>query len=61
VITRPEATRRSLVTHYCPVRCTPHYWQFIPPSRRVKGHLDGMGYISTFYYDLLADWTPKWL
>jgi phytanoyl-CoA hydroxylase len=49
-ITRPNMTRRSMVTHYCPVRCTPHYFQFLPEERQVKRPVEAGGYVSSFYY-----------
>jgi hypothetical protein len=49
-ITRENSTRRSLVTHYCPARCTPHYFRFMDVKDQVKRELDNKGYISSFYY-----------
>jgi hypothetical protein len=49
-ISAPNSTRRSLVTHYCPVHCTPHYFQFLEVARHQKKQVDAGGYISSFYY-----------
>ena len=49
-ITKPNMTRRSLVTHYCPLHCTPHYFQFLPADRQVKRKVAAGGYVSSFYY-----------
>jgi phytanoyl-CoA hydroxylase len=59
-ITDPSATRRSLVVHYCPTRCTPYYMQFLEPRRQKRLRLEDGGQISTFYYDLdgLAEPSP---
>lgn len=58
-ITRQNTTRRSLVTHYCPAHCTPHYFQFIDPSTRVKREIPSGGYVSSFYYNLAPDRAPN--
>lgn len=49
-ITQENSTRRSLVTHYCPARCTPHYFRFMDVKDQVKHEIYGKGYISSFYY-----------
>jgi hypothetical protein len=51
-ITKPASTRRSLVTHYCPARCTPHYFRFIDVERQIKRKTASGGYMSSFYYDV---------
>jgi ectoine hydroxylase-related dioxygenase (phytanoyl-CoA dioxygenase family) len=51
-IDHPGSTRRSLVTHYCPARCTPHYFRFIDVDRQVKRRTPNGGYLSSFYYEL---------
>jgi hypothetical protein len=51
-ITRENSTRRSLVTHYCPARCTPHYFRFMDVERQVKKRLPRNGYVASFYYDV---------
>ncbi len=49
-ITLPNKSRKSLVTHYCGARSTPHYFQYLPVERQFKRPcLDG--YISSFYYE----------
>jgi ectoine hydroxylase-related dioxygenase (phytanoyl-CoA dioxygenase family) len=48
-ITREGATRRSLVTHYCPLSNTPHYFQHATHCRKVPV---GDNAISSFYYPL---------
>jgi phytanoyl-CoA hydroxylase len=55
-ITQPGATRRSLVTHYCPARNTPHYFRLIPEARRRKIPVGIDRLVSTFYYDLIVPW-----
>lgn len=50
-ITKPNSTRRSLVTHYCPVHCTPNYFRFLPPERQVKRRADAGGFLSSYYYE----------
>jgi ectoine hydroxylase-related dioxygenase (phytanoyl-CoA dioxygenase family) len=49
-ITKPNMTRRSMVTHYCPVHCIPHYFQFLPEERQVKRRVEAGGYVSSYYY-----------
>jgi hypothetical protein len=49
-ITTEGTTRRSLVTHYCPARCMPHYFRFLDVERQVKRRLALGGYVSSFYY-----------
>jgi phytanoyl-CoA hydroxylase len=51
-ITRENSTRRSLVTHYCPLRCTPHYFKYLDEKDQVKRKVSAGGYISSFYYNL---------
>jgi phytanoyl-CoA hydroxylase len=51
-------TRRSLVLHYCPATCTPHFFRFVGPERRVKKWVPQGGYVSSFYYTLEND--PAW-
>lgn len=49
-ITKKNSTRRSLVTHYCPARCTPHYFRFIDVEKQRKQKVPAGGYVSSFYY-----------
>ena len=49
-ITRPNATRRSLVTHYCPARCTPHYFRYMNVEHQLKVKSPAGGYTSSAYY-----------
>lgn len=48
-----DATRKSLVTHYCGAKCTPHYFQYMDVPQQNKVKTKG-GYISSFYYNLKA-------
>lgn len=49
-ITEPNCTRKSLVIHYCPVRCSPHYLQFLDQERQKKRPTQNGGYYTTMYY-----------
>jgi phytanoyl-CoA hydroxylase len=49
-ITQKNSTRRSLVTHYCPARCTPHYFRFLEVEQQRKQKVSAGAYISSFYY-----------
>ncbi|EGY01066.1 phytanoyl-CoA dioxygenase [Nitrospirillum viridazoti Y2] len=49
-ITVPGRTRKSLVTHYCPVSLRPYYSNFIAENRRhVTPSVNGNGYMSLYY------------
>jgi hypothetical protein len=49
-VTRPGATRRSLVTHYCPLSCDPYYLRFIPEDWRRKSPAGaGHAFVSMYY------------
>lgn len=43
-------TRKSLVGHYCPRRCQPHYFSYLPERRTVREW--GEGAYSSAYYTL---------
>lgn len=47
-ITDPKLTRRSLVTHYCPLAATPHYFSHTPHARKIQV---GRNAVSSMYYD----------
>ncbi len=47
----PNRTRRSLVTHYCPLLLRPHYVQFVPENRRLIVAAGGGNAMSSMYYD----------
>jgi ectoine hydroxylase-related dioxygenase (phytanoyl-CoA dioxygenase family) len=49
-ITKPGATRRSLVTHYCPFALTPHYLQFLPEPNRRKVRSASGNYFCSMYF-----------
>ena len=51
VVTAPGRTRRSLVTHYCPMSLTPYYFRFIAESRRKKVSAVGDNGMCSMYYD----------
>jgi phytanoyl-CoA hydroxylase len=51
-VENPTATRKSLVGHYCPNRCQPHYFSY-QPERRTKAAW-GEAYYSSSYYALAA-------
>jgi ectoine hydroxylase-related dioxygenase (phytanoyl-CoA dioxygenase family) len=49
-ITDPASSRRSLVTHYCPISCMPYYADFIPVEGRVRTPTrDGNAFISLYF------------
>jgi phytanoyl-CoA hydroxylase len=51
-IADPTATRKSLVGHYCPVKCTPNYFKFMdyrPERKRVKSGKISAAYCSNYY------------
>jgi ectoine hydroxylase-related dioxygenase (phytanoyl-CoA dioxygenase family) len=49
-ITEPGLLRRSLVTHYCPISCMPHYSYFIPTESRIRTPAqDGNAFISLYF------------
>lgn len=49
-ITKPDLSRRSLVTHYTTASNTPHYFHYLPTERRSRRKWrDGQEYCS-FYY-----------
>jgi phytanoyl-CoA hydroxylase len=45
----PSLTRRSIVGHYCPVGCTPHYFSYLEGRSRFNF---GDGFFSSAYYNL---------
>jgi len=49
-ITDPSLTRRSLVTHYMPLSCTPSYFKYLPREKQVTQPSVGSCHTSTFYY-----------
>jgi hypothetical protein len=49
-IAEPGRTRRSLVTHFCPGSCMPHYFQFVAEARRRKVAAEA-GALASMYYD----------
>ena len=49
-ISKPELSRKSLVTHYCPSGLRPHYFNYIDSSRQTVRTNSGIGLTSTFYY-----------
>jgi hypothetical protein len=49
-ITKPGSTRRSHVTHYCPVTGTPHYFGCLPPERRVKKQVKPGCHVTSMMY-----------
>jgi ectoine hydroxylase-related dioxygenase (phytanoyl-CoA dioxygenase family) len=49
-ITESGSPRRSLVTHYCPISCMPHYADFIPAEGRIRTPArDGNAFISLYF------------
>lgn len=48
--TDPAATRKSLVGHYCPRRCQPHYFSYLADRRTIVPW--GGGAYSSAYYGL---------
>jgi len=52
VVTEPEASRRSLVGHYCPNRVDPNYFSFAPQRRTKVGADAGRGFYSSYHVDL---------
>lgn len=49
-ITGRSLTRRSLVSHYCPVHNTPYYFRFIPAADRLKVPIGPKSFVSSMYY-----------
>jgi ectoine hydroxylase-related dioxygenase (phytanoyl-CoA dioxygenase family) len=49
-VTRPGVTRRSLVTHYCPLSRDPYYLQFIPEDWRRKTPARGGNAFVSLYF-----------
>jgi hypothetical protein len=49
-ITRPNATRRSLVTHYCPASQVPFYFRFLSPDRQRKARAPSGNFFSSMIY-----------
>lgn len=47
----PGLTRRSFVTHYCPLANTPHYFSHTPHARKMRV---GRNAVSSMYYDAPA-------
>lgn len=50
-ITSPGASRRSIVTHYCPISHIPNYADFIPESWREKSPTPSGNAFMSSYYD----------
>jgi phytanoyl-CoA hydroxylase len=50
-VTNAGRTRRSLVTHYCPLSLTPHYFLFSSESRRTKTTVLGGNAMCSMYYE----------
>ncbi|HQQ63355.1 MAG TPA: phytanoyl-CoA dioxygenase family protein [Pseudomonadales bacterium] len=48
-VTRPESTRKSLVSHYCPASASPRYFTFFEPAYKRQ---DGDVFYSSRRYDL---------
>lgn len=48
--TDPAATRKSVVGHYCPTRCQPHYFRYLADRRTIIPW--GGGAYSSAYYPL---------
>jgi hypothetical protein len=57
-ITRPQSTRRSHVTHYCPVTDTPHYFNYLPPERKVKRQVKAGCHVSSLFYEIPKRLSP---
>lgn len=53
----PTLSRRSIVGHYCPADCTPHYFTYM--NNRVRSSFNS-GFFSSSYYDLPVDLDAKW-
>lgn len=51
-ITVPGSTRKSLVTHYCPVSNVPYYFNFRDKSLNKKAEVNPRAYIASMYFDL---------
>jgi phytanoyl-CoA hydroxylase len=51
-ITVPDSTRRSLVTHYCPVSNHPHYFQAWSTSESEKIPVHARAQISSYHYKI---------
>jgi phytanoyl-CoA hydroxylase len=49
-ITKPGATRRSLVTHYCPYSQTPFYFKFLSEQSQKKVKAPSGNYFCSMYY-----------
>lgn len=49
-ITGENLTRRSLVSHYCPLHNTPHYFGFMPSANRLKIPVGPNSAVSSMYY-----------
>jgi phytanoyl-CoA hydroxylase len=49
-ITSPGLTRRSLVTHYCPARLSPHYLQFMTQENQRKVATPSSNFMCSMYY-----------
>lgn len=48
-----ELTRKSLVTHYCPVSCAPRYFELQPDQAYQRAY--GDGYYASRHYDIHPD------
>lgn len=48
-VTRPESTRKSLVSHYCPASANPRYFTFFQPAYKCQ---EGDAFYSSRRYDL---------
>jgi hypothetical protein len=49
-VTKPGTTRRSLVTHYCPLSMEPYYIKFIPEDWRTKTPARGGNAFVSLYF-----------
>jgi phytanoyl-CoA hydroxylase len=51
-VTKPDSTRLSLVSHYCPASATPKYFEFFKPAWKCG---EGGAFYSSRRYDLRPD------
>ena len=51
-INKPNSTRRSLVTHYCPINNTPYYFESWSTSESEKIPIHPRAQISSYYYKI---------
>jgi phytanoyl-CoA hydroxylase len=64
-VSNSEATRKSLVGHYCPLGIEPNYYSYAPNRRQSRPY--GQGFYSSEYFDIgldaaTRDWRsgPQW-